>query len=268
MKASLSLLVLAQFASAIYAQIPNSDFEIWNGGPTIADWQTNSCPLCVPPYNTYLIHQDSTDVYHGKYAARFEYGGLYHTIASTKFALTLHPAFLNAYVMQATHGITDTAFIHMRLYNNNAVVDSGQWVNTDSIATYSHIMIPVSQSLSPVDTADVTIEFTGILPPDPFPVLPNLWVDYLSLDFANGINSIAGKISVHVYPNPSNGKVTFELPQNSEGYTVTISNMIGQTITTIVTRQTFMLEDNLSKGIYNYRIHATDMIACGTLIIE
>ena len=41
--------------------IPNGDFELWDDVPNLLSWETNSCPACVPPYETYIV-QKVTDV--------------------------------------------------------------------------------------------------------------------------------------------------------------------------------------------------------------
>ena len=50
--------------------IPNGDFELWDNMPNLISWQTNSCPACVPPWETYIV-QKVTDASHGQFAAKF-----------------------------------------------------------------------------------------------------------------------------------------------------------------------------------------------------
>src|ERR1700692_3430171 len=82
---------LPQFA------IPNGDFESWTADDYLPGWKSNSCPVCVPPYETYDV-QKTTQAYHGQYAAKFLYNGVYPAYANNKFAVAGHPSLLAGYV--------------------------------------------------------------------------------------------------------------------------------------------------------------------------
>src|SRR5665647_3425476 len=58
--------------------IPNGDFEDWDNIPNLLIWQTNSCPACVPPYETYIV-QKVSDSYSGQFAAKFIYNNVYQS---------------------------------------------------------------------------------------------------------------------------------------------------------------------------------------------
>src|SRR6476620_10905199 len=73
--------------------IPNGDFELWDNMPNLYNWQTNSCPACVPPYETYIVQRVS-DASRGRYAAKFIYNNVYSSWANNKFAVSLHPTVL------------------------------------------------------------------------------------------------------------------------------------------------------------------------------
>lgn len=135
--------------------IPNGDFELWDNMPNLISWQTNSCPACVPPWETYIV-QKVTDASHGQFAAKFIYNNVYSSFAKNKFAISLHPSILNAYVKSnITHG--DTATIHIDLFLRNNIVDSGNWYETTTTVIYKKLEIPISQTNSNVDSALITI---------------------------------------------------------------------------------------------------------------
>src|SRR4029077_8481519 len=106
--------------------IPNGDFEDWGGGPLPSIWQTNSCPYCVPPFETYVVQQDSNAAYHGKYAAKFIYNNVFAAFARNRFPIPDHPSMLKAFVKCNMFG-ADTVLIKIVLFSHATVVDSGQW---------------------------------------------------------------------------------------------------------------------------------------------
>ena len=135
--------------------IPNGDFEDWNNMSNLLIWQTNSCPACVPPYETYIV-QKVTDAYSGKFAAKFIYNNVYKSRADNKFPIAYHPSLLTGYVKSnITNG--DTAVIHIDLFSGTNIADSGNWYGTSSIGNYKKVEIPISQTSSTVDSALITI---------------------------------------------------------------------------------------------------------------
>src|ERR1019366_9226534 len=77
--------------------IPNGDFEDWNNLSNLAIWQTNSCPACVPPYETYIVKK-VTEAANGQFAAKFVYNNVYSSYANNKFSISLHPTSLTGYI--------------------------------------------------------------------------------------------------------------------------------------------------------------------------
>src|SRR5579872_6746019 len=72
------------------SNLPNGDFEGWTVNDELQDWKTNSCPECYPAYNSYVV-QKTTEAYHGQYAAKFIYNGVYPAVASELFGVPSHP---------------------------------------------------------------------------------------------------------------------------------------------------------------------------------
>ncbi|MBL0337163.1 MAG: hypothetical protein IPP73_18075 [Chitinophagaceae bacterium] len=135
--------------------IPNGDFEQWDNMPNLSTWQTNSCPACVPPYETYIVMK-VTDAANGQFAAKFIYNNVYRSYATNKFAISLHPTSLTGYIKSSiTSG--DTAIIHIDLYSGNNIVDTGNFYETSSSVSYREINIPISQTATNVDSALIKI---------------------------------------------------------------------------------------------------------------
>jgi hypothetical protein len=135
--------------------IPNGDFELWDNWPILLYWQTNSCPACMPPINTYIV-QKVTDAFSGQFAAKLIYNNVYSSFAYNKFSISLHPTHLTGYI-KSTIAIGDTVLIHIDLFSGNNIVDNGNWYGTSSTPNYTKIEIPLSQSTSSVDSALIRI---------------------------------------------------------------------------------------------------------------
>lgn len=135
--------------------IPNGDFELWDNMPNLYSWQTNSCPACVPPYETYIVKK-VTDVSNGQFAAKFIYNNVYNSFANNKFAISLHPTLLTGYI-KSNIASGDTATIHIDLFSGGSIIDNGNFYETSSSANYRKIEIPISQSSMTVDSALIKI---------------------------------------------------------------------------------------------------------------
>jgi hypothetical protein len=135
--------------------IPNGDFELWDAGLNLSDWKTNSCPLCLPSYETYIVIKDSI-AYNGLYAARFIYNNVYTSWAENKFSIPYHPSQLTAYV-KCNLVSGDTVMIKIKIFHNSQPTDSGQWMGLNSINAYSPVVIPISQYSALADSALIYI---------------------------------------------------------------------------------------------------------------
>lgn len=135
--------------------IPGGDFEQWNSWPVLINWQTNSCPLCMTPYNQYVVVQDSL-AYHGKYAAKFIYNGIYISRGQNKFAISAHPTLLTGYI-NSTIASGDTATISIDILYKNQIVDSGKLYETSSTTNYQEFEIPITTNSLKADSAEINI---------------------------------------------------------------------------------------------------------------
>ena len=152
--------------------IPNGDFEQWNSWPVLINWQTNSCPLCMTPINEYVVKKNSL-AYHGKYAAKFIFNGLYKSRARNKFAISMHPTLLTGYINSRIMP-GDFAKISIDIFYKKQVVDSGRLYETSSTPNYKEFKIPITGNSLKADSAEITIVGGGKLHTE-------LTVDYLTL---------------------------------------------------------------------------------------
>jgi hypothetical protein len=135
--------------------IPNGDFEQWDNMPNLAIWKTNSCPACLPSYETYII-QKVTDAAHGHFAAKFIYNGVYSSYAKNKFSISAHPNLLTGYV-KSSIASGDTAMICIDLFSGSNIVDNGNFYETSSNMNYRKIEIPISQTTANIDSAQILV---------------------------------------------------------------------------------------------------------------
>jgi hypothetical protein len=134
--------------------IPNGDFEQWEN-QKLSIWQTNSCPFCVPPYETDIIQKEG-DAAHGQFAAKFIYNNVYRAVATNKFAISVHPSALTTYI-KSNIANGDTSILRVDLFLNNVLVDTGTWFETSSTTYYRKLEIQITQNNSKVDSALITI---------------------------------------------------------------------------------------------------------------
>ena len=261
MKTRLHFLLILLFTFATecsVSQIPNKDFENWTWEPLLVDWKTNSCPLCDPPWETYIVQKDSIAIYNGNYAAKFVYNNIHPAFATTRFPLSTHPFSLTAYIKNQLFGI-DTTYIGIKLLKNSMVIDSGEWIDTASISYYTQLIIPISQKSAQIDSAEITIVF-GNIKQLQITDIPNLWVDNLSLDYTIGIENInKNESDLIIFPNPANKIFTFLLTNNEKLIGLSVFNALGQQIFAqdiSINKGTTALDiSQFAEGIYF--VHAT-----------
>jgi hypothetical protein len=141
--------------------VPNGDFELWDAAPSLLTWQTNGCPLCLPPFDTYVVKK-VTEASSGQFAAKFIYNGVYTSMATIKFSVPAHPLSLTAYI-KSTVSNNDTARIDIDIFSGNNVIDKGSWFETSSNAAYRQVNITITQNATAADSARITITGGKIL---------------------------------------------------------------------------------------------------------
>ena len=135
--------------------IPNGDFELWDNTPSLISWLTNSCPLCDPPYETYIV-QKVTDASNGQFAAKFIYNNVYSSFANNRFPISEHPTLLIAY-LKSSIADGDTAVIQIDIFSGNNIVDNASYYETYSNLSFRKVEIPISQNAVFVDSALIKI---------------------------------------------------------------------------------------------------------------
>jgi hypothetical protein len=265
MKAIKTILVLFVFI-VIYSnaqQIPNAGFENWtNLKPD--DWETNSCPLCDPPFETYIVRQDS-DACQGTYSAKFINNNAFFAWAETKFAAAIHPLNLFACVKSNIQN-GDSVKIDIIIYDNGRIADEGHWLNKSTISTYTNITIPIGQNSMVVDS--IKIKITGGTQ-----INTILNADNLSFASANEIQEYGNDSSWTLSPNPFIDHTWLKFKNlNHEKFVLTIYNTNGQlvkTIDNIYTDRVRIEKDNLANGLYFFKLYNYKMvIASGKLMTE
>lgn len=135
--------------------VPNGDFEAWDARPVPDKWTTNSCPECLPAFETYIVRK-SADAQTGTSAAGFIYNNVYPSYAFNKFEIDHHPDVLTGHIKSyITAG--DTAAIHIDIYSGNNITDSGHYTETFSHTSYVKIEIPITQASAQADSAFIKI---------------------------------------------------------------------------------------------------------------
>jgi len=177
-----------------FSQIPNSGMEQWSDSPQILNWETNSNPLTLPPYDPYIIRKDSSS-HSGMFSAKFWGNGMIKPIAKTTFALgNIHPESLTLWqhvnfppcVNDDGFPQKDTVSVLIELIQGNNVVDMGYWESTISTSSsdYTQLEIPFSQNASIYDSCRITISGGKVLGGCGFAAASTeFWIDDLSLNY-------------------------------------------------------------------------------------
>jgi hypothetical protein len=215
--------------------ISNSDFENWTGGYP-ENWETNSCPPCVPPWETYIAQKDSINTFHGAYSLKLMYNntsvstGFAPAWVKSRFPVQSHPVELEGYVRSEIFG-SDTVSIEIKVFFNEVMVDSGYWENTVSINQWQKVNIPISTTGNNADSVQIIIMggkgvFDTITSND-----TKFWVDYISLNYTTGINDKKKSNSlINVFPIPTDQYVIIENTGYQKVLSVILYDMFGNVI--------------------------------------
>lgn len=240
-KITLLIFTLVSAGTVTVAQIPNNDFEFWNnmglGGETPDQWFTSNGDLV--PQN---VFKDSLNNYEGNYSVLLtNVIGIPGTIG-INFPITTHPLQLIGY-FKSEFQTPDSAFIKITLFNNTQAVDSGEYFITTSLANWTNITVPISNTSVTVNS--VTIDITACNQQQ-----NKCWVDLLSFEEPNGVPTVTDDF-ISVFPNP----VVSQMAVGSSQYTVgaiTISDVLGKIIyeETVNQKSSVINLQSFSPGIY------------------
>jgi hypothetical protein len=212
---TLKLLLISAYVSSsvVLAQqdtIPNGNFEYWEMIPFLSEWQTNSCPPCMPQWDPYVVKQDSIDVYSGNYSVKLIFNGtpvswgFAPAWAKVKFPIQNKPVSLHAYVKTEMY-VPDPVKIEVLLYFNNNIVDNGFWQVDSAINNWTHIIIPISDNANNADSAQIIL-MGGVLATS-----TNFWVDNLSFNYTTSSEELLQERRINIFPNPTNRFLYFNI---------------------------------------------------------
>lgn len=149
----------------------------------------------------------------------------------------------------------------------NSGVITLQSGDTTSSISWTQLSLQSTFSLSLGDTAIVVLHggLTG------GPVQGYGYFDLINLQQVTGINSLAQKQSMKLYPNPFNNQTTLRTDKKFQNATLIMNNNLGQTVKQMgnINGQTIVLErGNLPRGLYFIHLSEKNkIIAIKKLII-
>jgi len=164
-------------------------------------WVTNNSQLLA---NTVVM---DTDSYSGTFAMELVNQGSLIPLAWCGFPILHHPQALLGYLKNHLFN-NDSASIHIYLFHNNALVDSGyQMVYGGFNPLYSSFSVPISQGSVNADSA--VIRFDGASQ-----YQSSLSFDNLFLNSPTGIQEPDQSLPFRIGPNPTTDIVYIMLPGN------------------------------------------------------
>ncbi|HTB32327.1 MAG TPA: C10 family peptidase, partial [Bacteroidia bacterium] len=87
-----------------------------------------------------------------------------------------------------------------------------------------------------------------------------------------GVQNISSNLDINVYPNPSHGMFTFEIPNNLQNGQLKVYNTIGQEVySSLVSQGNFLINlGNQSAGMYLYRLlnQKGEPVSTGKLMLQ
>ena len=224
-KTALLLFISAFEIANASAQIPNNNFELWEwsvlGGENPNEWYTSNGDLI--PVN---VFKDSLTQYSGNYAVMLtNIVGVPGTIGCG-FPISYHPFQLKGY-FKSEFISADTASIKISLFNNNQVVDSGEYLITTSIANWTSIAITISMNSTIIDSAAINITACN-------QQQNKCWVDLLTLEEPSSSPTIS-ETNFSLFPNPAFSQLTVGSLQYSESCaysvgSIKIVDVMGKTV--------------------------------------
>jgi len=225
--------------------IPNAGFETWwfsGWGVNPAFWATNNSQIMAAN-----VIPDSSS-HSGTTALMLINSGNFRPHASTGFPLLHHPLVLNGFFKNQLH-MNDSALIHIRVFSNGNLTDSGFALVTGgiTISGYYPLSIPVSQNVATADSCEIVLEGGNTY-------LSQISFDDLSLTFSTGIGELPAPVSFEVYPNPFSDWLQVTSNADAAGEVrIRLSDVLGRVITertSIYKEETRFELTNLPAGIY------------------
>lgn len=205
-------ILLLLIGSSAFAQIPNSDFENWTNDPVLIDWQTNSAPGTLPPYDPYTVRQ-SMDAYSGTYCADLYTNGIFKPYMETTFPVSAHPEKLSFYwksvfapcVNSPGFPEQDTLTAFVKLLNSGVVVDSGSWEYSGQLTTdYALAEVYLTNSAAQYDSCRVRFDGGAIFGGCGIVIQPTeFFVDEASISYFPNSIEFNDQANIKLWPNPT-----------------------------------------------------------------
>lgn len=195
------ILLFGMMNAVIYfssAQIPNSDMERWDWQPKLLDWETNSQPLTLPPWEPYIVRQD-TDRYSGRYSANLIANGIFKAYARTTFPVWLVPKNLSLHyrllfppcVNESGYLEKDTVSISVELLRQGQPVSATRWTSGSTELNWTPLKINIPAPGAPPDSCRIIITGGKVFGGCGFAPAPTeLKVDRLELKYSDKISCI------------------------------------------------------------------------------
>lgn len=160
----------------------------------------------------------------------------------------------------------DSVKIDIIIYYNGKVADEGHWLNKSTISTYTSITIPISQNSISVDS--IKIKITGGTQ-----INTILVADGLSFTSADDIQENINNKPWTLNPNPFIDHTWLKFKNSGhEKFVLKIYDTNGQlvkTIDNIYTDKVKIEKDNLTNGLYFFKLYNYEMIiVSGKLMIK
>ena len=198
MKKILSLLIVCMSVYFVRAQIPNSGMEQWDWQPKLLEWETNSNPLTLPPWEPYIVRQD-TDHYSGKYSANLIGNGIFKPYAKSIFPVSFMPKNLSLYyrlffppcVNDSSYPEKDTVSISVELIRAGQPVSATQWTSTSTVLGWSSLKINIPAAYPMPDSCRIIITGGKVFGGCGFaPAATEFKVDHLELKYSDEASCI------------------------------------------------------------------------------
>jgi hypothetical protein len=255
------------------AQIPNADLENWSVGPLLDEWQTNSAPGTLPPYDPYTVRQ-SLDSYSGSYSADLYANGVFKSYMETSFPISNHPEKLSFYwksvfapcVNSPGFAEQDTLTALVQLMYNGLVVDSGYW-NYAGLSTSNYQLAEVFFTNTSTQFDSCRIRFDGGAIVGGCGIViqaTEFYVDELSMEFFPNSVLEMSAIKLQLYPNPASSTINidFNTTGSYSNSVYRIVDVLGQTLMAGLANSKHLEVDvsRLTGGTYTFLLLQNDLV--------
>jgi hypothetical protein len=284
MKRGLATICMLLTATLAQAQIPNGNFETWQGDSVLVGWLS---------VNTYLARttQRSTDAHSGSYAlqgmvASFYGAPLVPLVQSGAdgqgFGYTSRAATLDGWYKFSTPSGSGAYFFVTVLFekNNSGFAAGSMHVNAPA-SSYTQFSVPIDYISGDIpDTAIIQFGIGDSISDDPHLASSTFLVDDFSFSGTNAVeNQQSSEPMTYTlqqnYPNPFNPSTTisFSLAQSGPT-TLIVYDLLGRKVATLIdgemsagTHSVRFDDTKLPSGVYIYQLASRTFRATKTMTL-